>query len=37
MNLQVQTRKCIDNTKNKHIHSSSVRGLGLNHRCSKHG
>ena len=22
-----QTRKCIDNTKNKLIHSSSVRGL----------
>ena len=29
------TRKCIDNTKNKHIHSSSVRGL--NHHCSNHG
>ena len=30
-----QTRKCIDNTKKKHIHSSSVRGL--NHHCSKYG
>ena len=34
-NNHIPTRKCIDNTKNKHIHSSSVRGL--NHYCSKHG
>ena len=33
--IHTDTRKCIDNTKNKHIHSSSVRGL--NHHYSKHG
>ena len=33
--ISKKTIKCIDNTKNKHIHTSSVRGL--NHHCSKHG